>query len=612
MKPEHKKYIIDNIAVTTAEEIAKTLGIKAKDVRRFLKTVPGKRSDASGRPGARGTSVRVVKPASLFIMIALGALVYLNSIGGSFVWDDYGLVSNNEFIKGWKYLKPIFLGYVTDEVWNSTVIFYRPLQMLTYIFDHSVWGLDARGYHATNILLHLFTAAGIYFLVITLFNDEVLAFLTGTLFVVHPVHTEAVSYISGRSDLLAAVFFLLCLVYYVKWQREGKGIYGLITSAAYVGALLSREASVILPLVIIVCYHYAFKKKIILRSFLPIVIITLIYAVIRLTVLQDHTATLEAARDTVLQRLPGFFAAIVGYMRVLLLPVGLHMEYGNKLFSFLDPYAITGMVVVGAAIFYLIRIKGKDPRIFFSITWFFITLLPVSNIFPVNAHMAEHWLYLPSLGFFIIAAKIIRDNYNTDKLRYIAVIFVAAVVALYSFLTYKQNLVWRTPLALYENALKYSPLSARLYNNIGQIYEGMGKPGEAINAYKKAVEIDPLQAVAYYNLGNIYRDAGNREEAKKLYEKAIEIDPTNASAYYNAGNEYFHIGDIDKAVGLWKRSLDFNPVHAKSYFNLSVAYSRKGEPGLAVGYCEKAIDLGYDEVPPGYLEHLRSAVGVKK
>lgn len=336
---------------------------------------------------------------SLFVIAGLGFLVYSNSLKGEFIWDDNWLVKDNAAIQHWSGIPKIFLRGIESGIEYS----YRPLQAITYLIDHSLWGLKPFGYHLSNIFFHVLAAISLYGLIYVLFQDWLLAFLTSAFFVVHPVHTEAVSYIAGRSDSLALLFMLVVIILYVKTLESKNRWCYVLALVSYLGALLSREHSVVLPVVLLL-YHYAFKKKFWAKGFIPVLLVTLTYIFLRVTLLKPLLYVAQNL-STLWQRIPGFFVALSTYLRLLVLPVHLHMEYGSNVFSISEPRSAGGFLLLLSALFYILKEKRRRSLGFFSVSWFFLTLLPVSNLYPINAYMAEHWLYLPSVGFFLIVAR---------------------------------------------------------------------------------------------------------------------------------------------------------------------------------------------------------------
>lgn len=525
---------------------------------------------------------------SLLLIAIMGFSVYLNSLNGKFVWDDETLIKNNPYIRSWPNLPKIFsrdIGRGTGEKF----CFYRPIQVFTYLCDYSIYGLNIRGYHLTSILLHILVASLICWLVNILFGNGLISLIASLLFVIHPIHTEAVSYISCRADLLASLFILLSLVFYIKYLNSKKIIIYLIVLMTYLFAILSKEFSLILPLLLLL-YHYVFKIKFSLRRFFPILASGSLFILLRLMILPPPLSQ-RLSPDTLFQRMPGVSVALCNYLRLLFLPFHLHMEYGYSLFKPTEPKAILGYIIFLILLSWGIKNRKGNKLISFSMFWFFISLFPQSNVYPLNAYMAEHWLYLPSLGFFLILAQGLEYLYRTKGLRILSIIFLTAITGFYSLLTIKQNNYWREPVSFYERTLRYAPNSPTVLNNLGNSYYEGGRLEEAITLYKKAIEIDPLHVKSYNNLANVYSKLGMTEEAIGLCKKAITIDPNYAMTYYNLANAYAFGGNMEEAISFYKKSIMLIPDNPVIYNNLGNVYRQIGKAEEAITFYKKAIEL---------------------
>jgi len=493
-------------------------------------------------------------PLAIFLIIVLGFAVYSNCLDGKFIWDDFGLVKDNAYIKSWLNFPEIMTKGMGAGSGSSSN-FYRPLQMVTHMVDYSLWKLNVVGYHLTNTLLHISAALAVYWLINIIFCSQPLAFLTASLFVAHPVHTEAVSYISGRSDSLSAIFILLSLIFYIKSLSSVRNKTYILALLSCVFALLSKENSVVIPLLILL-YHYAFKSKFKAKEFLFISLIVLGYVALRLTVLKSSIPV----SPVLFQRIPGFFVALAEYARLLLFPFDLHLEYGNRLFSIFDPKAILGLAIAVSLITIAVRQREKNKLVFFSISWFLLALLPVANIYAINySFMMEHWLYLPSIGFFLILAKGLCLLYDSRRFRYAAAALTISILSFYACLTIKQNNYWRDPVSLYKRALQFSPDSWRFLNELGLEYADRKLNKEAIAAYQKALEINPGLAGVYYNLGTLYSSAGDDRQAIISLEKAVELAPGYVDAYIVLGRVYCRANKKEEALSLYKKLMEIKP-----------------------------------------------------
>ena len=526
----------------------------------------------------------LTKIGSIFLIIILGFLVYGNSLQGKFLWDDEYLVKYNTYLRSFSNIPKIFtsdIGHGSGRQFG----FYRPIQMLTYTLDYSLYKLNEWGYHLTNLILHILVSICVYVFFNLLYKRPRVSLVASLLYLVHPLNTAIVSYISGRADSMVILFMLLSFIFYVRDINAPAAWSYTLIFVSYALALLSKESSLIFP-VLLLLYHYSFKKETDVRRFTPIVTMTLVYVLIRAKLLEQIMLTgphTIGGTTTVLQRLPGFFAAMTSYAGILLVPMNLRMGRGMVLFDFFDPWVIGGMIIlitlVGAGLYFKKR-RGIE---FFGLMWFFITILLVSNIYPLNAYMAEHWLALPSIGIFLIAGDAIDRIYSRPRLKFLALLIAGGMVMFYGYVTIKQNAYWREPITFHARNLKYSKNNIKSMTDLARQYEYAGRREEAIELYKRAIELDPYFPIPYNNLGYLYHNMGRDDDAIPLYEKAIENDPHYPDALNNLAVVYHTRGRYDEAIGLYKRAIEANPNFEGVYCNLGVLY-------MSIGKNEEAMD----------------------
>lgn len=561
-----------------------------------------------------------------FLIALAGFGVYANTLRSPFLWDDEPLVTANAYIRSPAYLEKIFtedIGAGSGTKYHS----YRPVQVATYLADYMVWGLKAAGYHLTSIIFHILTALSLFWLIQILFGDMLLAFSTAILFELSPLHTEAVAYVSSRSDLLAGLFLLLSFIFYIKTLKKNNFFLLCAMAASYLAALLSKETAMIFPAIAII-YHLLFTERVRPVPAAAIALLTAAYLVFRTTALSALLTHLISP-DTALQRLPGVFVALWSYARLLVAPFGLHMEYGMRLFSFTDPRAVAGIAIFALLIWAIVRSWRRNVIVAFSCLWFVVTLAPLSNIYPINAYMAEHWLYMPSIGFFLLVSCGLRGMYEKPQWRSAAIILFAGLSIFYGIFTARQNVYWSDPVVFYERTLRYapdspimhlnlgntylalgrredalaeyrktidlSPKNAKAYQNIGFLLDGMGKSDEALEYLRKSLELAPMDAAAWNNLGNAYYGIGKVSDAIEAYKKAIEVNPLYGKAVYNLGNAFYSIGDIDGAIAMLERSIKVDPDFVDAYNNLAMIFKAQGRYEEAIAILERALAIA-----PGY------------
>jgi tetratricopeptide (TPR) repeat protein len=223
------------------------------------------------------------------------------------------------------------------------------------------------------------------------------------------------------------------------------------------------------------------------------------------------------------------------------------MEYGIVLFPLRHPWVWAGMSLAAGLAF--VCGKVRQPVLRFSAWWFLISFLPVSNFYPLNAYLAEHWLYMPSVGIFLTLAVGILSWAKKGR-RAKAASFLVAVFAVifWSILTIRQNLYWRDPVVFHERLARYAPTSARVFNNLGNYYQQGGRMAQAIEAYEKAIALRPDQPDAYVNLGAAYQAQGKTGEAIGMYKKALSLNNDHANAHLNLSIAYYRLRQYDDAI----------------------------------------------------------------
>lgn len=579
--------------------------------------------------------------AVLIILIAVsGFFVYSNSLSGDFLWDDEAFVINNAYVKDWSRAGMIFAG---DSGAGASVVlnFYRPLQVFSCLIDYSFWGMNPFGYHLTCVILHILVALAVYLLIRLLFSSTPLAFFSAILFCVHPVNSEAVAYISGRADLLSALFILLCLIFYIKNTRSQRLAYFVPVFFACLLAFLSKENSlIIVPLILL--YHYIFRVKIKFVYLLAPLAISMVYLCFRFISLKSFFLGFWL----VVRRVPGFFAAIAGYLRLLFAPYDLHMDYGNAEFSVAHPLVLCGLAAAVLLVFLAFKRRKSDPLFSFAVFWFFITLLPVNSVYPANSfYMAEHWLYLPGMGFFLLLGRALSSlSRGAQARRASAIAALAFIFCGYAYLTIKQNPYWESPMRLYRHILKYTPGSFMVHNNMGRLYSAAGNKSEAANEFFLAVKYNPgflsgycsllniiygkdsqpdgqdrsyLESIeanpvvcarAYYLVGNAFYERGEKEKSMLMMRGAIRLDPLLAEAYNNLASGYADKGEVREAIYWWEEAVKVEPDFAAAHFNLSVYYFSLGEFEQAIRHCDEVLKAGF-QVDPAFLKELEMSKG---
>jgi len=526
--------------------------------------------------------------AAVLLLVFAVIVCFANTLQNSFIWDDVDVIIKNEFVKSLRYV-PFLL---TPEYWRTyhpgLKGQYRPIRILTIALDYSIWKLNPMGYHLTNLIFHLCNVVLIYlfigYLVGPAETREVAldnrAFISALLFAVHPIHTESVTYIKNRSDLLTSIFVIISLVLFIRFaskpERRSRFLPYLCSFIFFILALVTKEMAYSLPLLLvayILCFlpRKEWRKRLI--ATLPFFLALLGVVASKLAALGTVLEVEESSKVTFSVHMSIIIKTIGYYLKLLVLPFSLNAE---RLFvvplSFTEPAVfMSGAVVAVSVAIMCISFARYSKHLAFGIAWIFLTIAPVSNIFFLSARpIAEQRLYIPSVGFCFIVAMIVKESY-TSKLvwrgkgifkRFIP-IFLGGLLVAYSSTTINRNFDWRDPVTFWEKTTQSAPYSFRAYNNLADAYVDVRRYNDAIEAYKKSIRLAPSMASTYVNLGLAYA-------ARKDFEKAI--------------NEY-------------RKALAIDPRHGGAYNNLAVVYYYMGDHNRAVEYCDKAIEVGYDVHP---------------
>ena len=556
---------------------------------------------------------------AVVLVIAVGS--YANSLDNGFVFDDPLVIVDNPGIRGIQNI-PWLIGLTTG--WA----FYRPVRMVSYALDYTLneklWqylgdcrepdkGLCPLGYHISNIAYHVATSFLVFLVVCRLAGNYRVAFFAAAIFALHPVHTDSVTYLSGRRDILFTLFYLAGFYFFLRYRESRQALFIIASFLAYALGMASKEMAVTLP-ALFLCYdlvqNFALEEKGLQRNYLQGLVASLKKSIEQSTYLYGllFFGALAYSYYKVVVASPSFMSSyygnsafitfltvgriIVHYITLLVYPVNLNADYSFNAFplstSLFEPSTFLALAVLLGALYGLLRIVAKHKMLAFGGIWFFLTLLPVCHIFPHHELLAEHYLYLPSVGFCLIAAVLINSFIEKGRYGSYGMPCFMVVVLLFALRIVDRNRDWQDGLTLYEKTVKTSPECARANSNLCEAYTNQGRLDEALSACKKALAINPGHIQAANNLGTVYAKKGMVDEAIAAYREVLVSTPRYAKGHFNLGFLYFNKGDLDKAIYEYEQALAINPYYAEARNNLGIAYSAQGKVNEAVAHYKQA------------------------
>jgi tetratricopeptide (TPR) repeat protein len=566
--------------------------------------------------------------APLLILI-LGTLAYANSFQVPFVLDDLESITGNQSIRELGNFLPGGSGYEFQ--------FRRSLVYFSFALNYYFGGLSVFGYHLFNLAVHLGSGLLVYLLLRQSFRTPVLsrsrlapaapaiALLAALFFVLHPIQTQAITYVVQRLASLCSFFYLLAMVLYlqVRLRMEadagentdnpaGRGVptgrathrvaptllFASVASA--VAAMFCKEIAVTLPVAALL-YELCFFRGAWGRRILLLLPLLLTLAIVPLLTFNQAPSAQESLQaQTFTETAPSHylftqFRVIVTYLRLLILPVSQNLDYDYPLYStfFTPPVLLSflllaGMVALALALFRATRASAHGPQapdpalrlIGFGILWFFLTLSVESSIVPLADLIFEHRLYLPSVGLAAaLAVAVMLASQRTASWfggRVPIAAAVAAIVVL-SLATWQRNQVWQSELNLWQDVAVKSPNKVRPLYNYGYYLTETGQPQEAVQVLNKVVGLDPKHADAWHNLGRSYLLLGRTAEAVPALRTAVRLEAKTEFAKLNLATALIQSKQYAEAIELLGKVLREAPERADIQYNLGVAYLGAGD-----------------------------------
>lgn len=560
------------------------------------------------------------KKIHLVIIVFLTFLVYSNIFANGYVQDDQKFIADWEAKKAVGKLPLILAGDVAD----PPAVVYRPLRGVLYAIYWQIFGSDAFGYHLHSIAVQIAVTVMVYLILEEISRKKELAFIGALAFGLHPIHTEAITFMTSSMDIPGILLLLVSFYFYIKFRKDSshKNLKFWLSIVFALLAFFWNEITIILPLLII-GYGIYFEKETFgqnWKNYIPYFLAAGVFVILRSKILSLTPALnnfwVNGEFNYVQLLMPKVF---VKYIYLMIVPLGYSINHviapGYETFnnqitstavftknSFLDLQLFSSLAFLSGLIFWGIKSFKNSKFLSFGIFWFFVGLLPVSNMVSMPSLMYERYTYTASVGFVIVLAYLI---FKLDKrLRLIAIILMAL---LYSFVTYNRNSDWQNETILWTKAQKVYPQSVTANYNMANINFDNGDFNKAISYYQKVTELRPNFYNAWFNLAETYKKVGKDEEAANQYKKVLSINPAILETYIFLG-DYYIKSDRDLALKyliaatkINKKYLDLNDESTKK--NLSLIYSKigsiyrsKGEISEAFSVYENALKLDKNNV----------------
>jgi tetratricopeptide (TPR) repeat protein len=544
-------------------------------------------------------------------VVLLAALVYLNALHNPFVYDDHRLILDNRSIEHLTNLRSIVLHEVT-----------RPVVNFTYALDYALWGRTPFGFHLTNLLLHLLNITLVYVLAWRISDDRrlrglegadqpgpgVVAFSAAVLFAVHPMMTEAVGYVAARAEVLCATLFLLAVLAMRRWMIRGGVVWLVLSIGAWLLALASKETAVMFPFVILaydrlVCPGTAKDRQWrLLHVHLPFYILGALVAATRLAVFS------RAENVGGIRVVWSFILAEIDVMRRYLLellvvePNSQAIFHSVPLVSLFTWAGLVAISTLGLVIWLIVVLyRARRPAASFGLLWFLLLLVPSGAlvVFDKGEPMAEHRVYLASIGLFITLATAlawlaVRFGATRPFLRTAFRLTVALGVLSLAGHSVIRNAIWSSPISLWAEAVDKAPNHWYPALLLGESLHDAGHHAQAVGEFKRSIELRPSETGTYAKAGICLVEQGKLDEAQTMFERMLAIDPSADQGTNGLGTVALARGDLRLARQHYLDTLRNNPLNVPARAGLAAVEARAGHPAEVARLCQEIQRLAPD------------------
>lgn len=585
-----KKFIRKNIHRYPLAKIAAELGLTEQEVLDFLKTYWGEEKyqkfliksqhpRGGGAPASPGRHLGGEWLKTNWKILALLALlifvVYFNSLGNAFVSDDIRTISENPQINKAEFF------------WKSPYLTLN-FRNLVLFLTNKVFGLNPLFFRLENIIFHLASTWFFYFLA-TFFLSPPIPLLAAGFFAVHPLLTEAVSWISGGPYPIATSFFLLAFIFYIFTEKKLSGA-ALLALLFFWIAVSINSSFIVFPFILFIFELSQRKLLDNLVKIVPFFVVSGIWILQILIMLRSRVATLTTTfyhQPTLTNPLIQIPISISSYLELLFWPKDLAFYHSELSFTQFE-YFLKVIVFVGFLALMTIFFK-KDRSLFFWLAFFLIILSPTLLPLQVTWVVAERYAYAASMGIFVFTAWLL---YQIGKIvknqNFIYIIFAIILIAL-SGRTIARNTDWKDQDSLWIATARTSPSSYVNHNNLGDMYARHGEFEKAVSEFQKAIELKSNYGDAFHNLGNTYHQMGKDDLALENYQKALIFNPSLWQSYQNLAAIHFNQEEYNLAKEELEKAIGINPESAELHINLGIVFKKLGDTPKAKEHLQKAL-----------------------
>lgn len=510
--------------------------------------------------------------AAALAAVVLAFVIYGPALNGPFVLDDLYFPFGNKQLEGMA-----FVQWVGD---------LRPVLMVSFWLNHYFSGDSVEAYHETNVFLHVIVAALAALIAMRVLEwatpsgdtkvKRTLGIFAGALFLVHPLQTESVAYVSSRSEVLSVLFYYAAYCVFLYRRTESiTWLRALAVLALFGAALGSKQHTLTLPLLLLLTDLFWTQGSVRANRVLYLLLGgggAVGAAFVYRTLASSNTAGFYVAGMTPFTYFFTQCRVVWSYIRLFLLPVGQNADPDVAISqSVLDHGAIFGLIALAALIGVAWLYRKRWPLASFGIFTFLLLIAPTSSFIPIQDVLQERRVYLPFIGLALVCLEVLRRFEWKQR----AIIEAAALIVL-SIATYQRSAVWGSPMALWQDTVAKSPKKMRPRFQLAEVYYDQQKFADAAKNYEIASHLAPPDYRLLVNYGLALDQSGNHDEALQKLQQAsqLEVDPevwTLIAEVYGEQNK------TAQALQALQRAQNINPAFEMTYAVRGNVYETSGD-----------------------------------
>lgn len=555
-------------------------------------------------------NIREMKPRTLERLISVGLIVLVLSVfsqvaGHDFInFDDGFYVTLNDHVQAGLTWKSFKWAFTTMHSAN-----WHPLTWLSHMIDCQIYGLHPSGHHLTNLFFHVANTLLLFLWLREATGSLWKSFMVAGLFAIHPLHVESVAWVSERKDVLSAFFWMLTLLFYIRYSRKPGLARYLLTLATFALGLMAKPMLVTLPFVLLLMDFWPLGRisffphkngKSTIKSLLPLIwekiplfVLSVASSVVTYMAQSEGGAVSSFALVPLKIRITNCLVAYVMYLKKIFWPYDLAAFYPHLGGNLSIWKGICAGAFLGAISLLVVREARRRPFLPVGWFWFLGTLFPVIGIIQVGGQsMADRYTYLPAIGIFVMivwGVSVLLKGISYR--RSILGCFSIVTLSLLWVITYAQVEHWKSTRTVFQHALSATEGNYLAHCMMAQVLSSEGNSEAGIEECKKALSIWPGYSDGHHRFGNILADEGFFDEAISHYKEALKSNPSHVWAHISLGKALAKAGkkrDAAEHYSAAERVMDDN---SWTHNMLGIAWAEMGRFEESIHHFSKALEL---------------------